>query len=393
MAMIGRRPQGSGPSFMQMLDGVLGGYTVGTVKDKWAEEQARQRMLAERDRLYSTLGPQEVRQGGAAEQMAGNWSEPAPPERVMRRGPPSLREAQADILRAQQAGVDTKGVVDLLDKTGPKPMVVNGWLRDGADPNNLDRYSEEAPAKGMRPVVDPETGKHVGWMNSAGTLQGLAEQEGAKTRAQEAGKSEYDLVEVPQPDGSTMKMRRSDALGQTFRGQAPADAIRANALATGEGEREQALQGRAASAARQLAVLDKMESLLPDVIAGFGADAQLQGYRALAAAGNAGATRKVAATETFLNQGRVLVSDIIKTFGANPTEGERKYAERMSGADAQLNPETLREGIKLQRERINRDLEAAGQGGGGRGSSRGLSTSMFPRNAIEAEMRRRGLLQ
>lgn len=87
---------------------------------------------------------------------------------------------------------------------------------------------------------------------------------------------------------------------------------------------------------------------------------KLQAARAMAATGNEDATRKVKATETFINQGRVLVADMIKTFGANPTEGERKYAERMSGADAQLNPETLREGIRLQRARINRDLQEAG---------------------------------
>lgn len=85
----------------------------------------------------------------------------------------------------------------------------------------------------------------------------------------------------------------------------------------------------------------------------------------LAATGNEDAKRKVAATETFINQGRILVANIIKTFGSNPTEGERKFAERMSGADAQLNPETLKEGIRLQRARIARDVgDQPAQSGG-----------------------------
>jgi hypothetical protein len=125
-----------------------------------------------------------------------------------------------------------------------------------------------------------------------------------------------------------------------------------------------------------------MKALLPDVVAGFGSDVQLQTQRALAAFGNEDAKRKVAATETFINQGRVLVSQIIKSFGANPTEGERKYAEKMAGADAELNPATLAEGIRLAEERSARE-RARLQG----------STPPPSRTALEAEMRRRGLMR
>lgn len=380
MAMIGRKP----PSAFER-------FLLGSDEINAREEAARKQeaLMALQNALRPT---QRVTRG-----MMGPGADGAPmgqviPQDQRRVQMPGLREASPALIEAALAGLNVDPITGILDKTQPDIATERGWSYDRKDPNNANRFFEEAPAKGTRPVFDQD-GKPVGWMNSQGTLQSLADQARATETGTQAGRAPYDFIDVPDPSGAPRKISKAQAMGGDFVGQSPADAIRENAIATGEGERAQALQSRAASASRQLQVLDKMESLLPDVVAGFGADAKLQGYRALAATGNEAATRKVAATETFLNQGRVLVADIIKTFGANPTEGERKYAERMSGADAQLNPETLREGIKLQRERINRDLEAAGQGGGGRGPSRGLSTSMFPRSAIEAEMRRRGLLQ
>ena len=305
-----------------------------------------------------------------------------------------------DVLRrAALAGVP--GVAEMISLRGQNKPTYERGVR-------VNPYDANAPAyipdldKGQAPQFGPG-GQIAGVGNLPGSVKSMAEMEMAKANAQEAAKSmyvgqnafnqsrggamgsaPYEFVNVPTPMGAPRVMSKDAAAGGVFTGQSPADAIRANTAATGEAGRAQALQDRAATAGRQLSALDTMEGLLPDVIAGFGADFQLQAARALAAAGNEDAVRKVKATETFLNQGRVLVSDIIKTFGANPTEGERKYAERMSGADAQLNPETLKEGIRLQRSRINRDLQAAGKA---------TQAGAPPRDAVAAELRRRGLIR
>jgi hypothetical protein len=122
-----------------------------------------------------------------------------------------------------------------------------------------------------------------------------------------------------------------------------------------------------------------MEAMLPDVIAGFGSDARIAAARALAATGNEDAQRRVAATATFQNEARQLVASILPMFGANPTEGERKYAEQMSGADVSYTPETLQEGIRLARERVARDeaAYAASQGGGASGPARPQSRADY----------------
>ncbi len=130
-----------------------------------------------------------------------------------------------------------------------------------------------------------------------------------------------------------------------------------------------------------------MEALLPDVIAGPGAAQRLGVARALGAAGNKDAQRRAAATEVFQMEGRQVVSQIIGSFGTNPTEGERSYAERMAGADVTVTPQALQEGLRLARSRAMRDM--AGSPSGGTSQAQGKPS----REALLAEARRRGLLQ
>jgi hypothetical protein len=134
---------------------------------------------------------------------------------------------------------------------------------------------------------------------------------------------------------------------------------------------------RSSAANRLLPELAQMEQLLPDVIAGFGADVRLNADRAMAAMGNEDATRRVTATQTFQNLARQTVASILPLFGANPTEGERRYAEQMSGADVSYTPESLQEGIRLARDRARRERDAyeGMQGGSGGGSPRPRATN------------------
>lgn len=277
-------------------------------------------------------------------------------------------------VEAGRVGYDMRDIMDIVKAR--QPHVVFG-------PDNV-AYDDKDPRIAGRRVVSVDKGEVAGTDAMGNPTVGLAPGKadaaatlaGAVTGAQEGAKSAYDVIDVPDGRGGTIKMPRAaylTAIGQGKAGGAtglgytpPAaklagDKVYAEETARGEVGRQQAGLDRVAAAGKQLSALDEMEALLPDVIAGFGSDIRLQTARAMAAAGNEDAKRQVAATETFINQGRVLVASIIKTFGANPTEGERKFAEKMSGADAELNPQTLAEGIRLQRLRIARDLQEAGK--------------------------------
>ena len=326
-------------------------------------------------------------------------------------------QTQALLFRAQQMGIDVGPLIQMYSATKPdiafspdgealdradrgnigrrfaNRQNVNDTVIDMNDPNNTNRVVPKAPVNGAMPVYD-NMGRVTDWTLPQGA-QGAMQ---AASQAEQLGKTRGGLINAPMQDGSIAMMTGSQFLDQgqgripgLGRTQTPVEALQAQGAARGDLERAQAVQDRAAGAGKQLAALDEMESLLPDVIAGFGAGTRLNVARAQALAGDERARRKVAATETFINQGRILVASIIKTFGSNPTEGERKFAETMSGADAELNPETLKEGIRLQRERINRDLQDAGRAGGSGGGQGSFKPRVSPEDAI-AELRRRGRL-
>lgn len=240
------------------------------------------------------------------------------------------------------------------------PTAVANTVVDLNSPDNEDRVIPEAPVKGAMPVYD-NRGRVTDWTLPAGAQATI----GQASQADTTGRTMGTVFNNPNGDGSTTPTLGRDMFGGGGRGvgttQTPADAIRAESAARGDAERANAVQDKATTAGQQLAATAEMKKWLPDVISGFGAEARLNAARALALTGNEKAAREVKATETFINQGRVLVANIIKTFGANPTEGERKFAEKMSGADATLNKETLAEGIALQEDRIRRDLQNAGR--------------------------------
>lgn len=246
---------------------------------------------------------------------------------------------------------------------------VRGVMMDFNDPNNVGAFiPETSPGEGL---VRDAAGNITGINNMPGAIQARGERgradadarnaseasyRGAIVGAEEAARAPYAIETVEGPDGRPIAMSREALLsGGGIVGQSPADAIRAEGAARNEVGADETARVRASAAVRALPQLANMEALLPDVIAGYGAGPRLAAARALAAAGDQNAIRQVAATQTFQNEARQLVAAILPSFGTNPTEGERKYAEQMSGADVTYSPETLREGIRLARERQARD--------------------------------------
>lgn len=378
------------------------GDTEGAVafRNSLADRMKRQQQQEFMAQLAGRLGPQyaptnnEINVGMGGEGNAQTWSPEASltPQRTA--DPLSINspDLPALALTASQMGVNVNSLLDVLKAQAPKYSYVNGQRvqLEGAGSGQGPAFIAEMD-KGMRPGADGGVEMLPNYDRVAGQIAGTVES--AKSGAQAA----YDLVDVPDGSGGSIKMPRAIAaqilagksagmmgegappnIGRTLpQAQLAADERRA----VGAVEKDLERPARLAALDEQDSALVEMKALLPDVVAGFGSDVQLQTQRALAAFGNEDAKRKVAATETFVNQGRVLVSQIIRSFGANPTEGERKYAEKMAGADAELNPATLAEGIRLAEERSKRERAR-------------LSGSVAPpsRTALEAEMRRRKLI-
>lgn len=301
------------------------------------------------------------------------------------RGLPSLQQAAPALIQAMQGGIDIGDYVGLLDKAGPDMAVengvaydrrsiqpgqrlgvnlsnVNGHMIDTQDPGNANRFVPQV-AEGQRLLYDSQGNPVV--QNIEGYTQAVAQTSGARAAAESASQAPYQLNTVMGPDGRVITASREQILnGGPIYGQSAADQAYAVTSARNRAEQEDRREDRASAAVRMLPTLDRMEELLPDIIAGQGADWRRAGARfAGTFMGNDDAARRAAATEIFQNEARQVVSQIIGTFGANPTEGERKYAEQMAGADVNLTPQALAEGIRLARARAQRDISS--QNGGG----------------------------
>ncbi len=316
-----------------------------------------------------TLDLQDLAQGGQGRVI----DQPAPPAQ---QGLPSLREAGPALIAAQQAGIDIGDYVSLLDRAGPDVAYEQGFRYDRRDPNSAPVYAPNL-GEGQAPTI--RNGQVQSVQNLPGYVESLAVRERNVNDARNAsdasyagvqaentargtgrGSAPYDVMTVQGPDGRPITTSRENILGSgPIYGQSEADKAYATTSATNLAAREDAAETRGSAAERLLPSLDRMEALLPDVIAGIGADQRLMASRALAATGNAQAVRESTATQVFQNEARQVVAQVIRSFGANPTEGERKYAEQMSGADVNYTPQALAEGIRLARARAERDRASA----------------------------------
>lgn len=323
---------------------------------------------------------------------------------------PSLSQAAPALLGAMRAGVDIGDYVSLLDKAGPDMAVengvaydrrniqpgqrlgvnlsnVNGHLIDTQDPTNANRFVPQI-GEGQRLLYDSQGNPVVqnieGYTQARGSAEravndarnasqasyaGITAQ--AQAEGQGRGAAPYALETIIGPDGSPITTSRQNILNSgPIIGQSAAGQAYAVDSAKNQAQQEDKREERASAAMRMLPTLDRMEQLLPDIIAGVGANWRQTGARVLGSLGNREAAQSAAATEVFQNEARQVVAQIIGTFGSNPTEGERKYAEQMAGADVNLTPQALAEGIRLARARANRDIASQQSQQEGRGGRR-----------------------
>lgn len=149
---------------------------------------------------------------------------PPPPQQAGRQpaslpaGPPRLptyRDFAPVLAEAVMSGNPTvtalaNALGSVFDKAAPSIKYERGMRYDERDPSSTPGYIP-ALAEGQLPAYDAD-GRLLGVMNANGYVQSIAEVEAAKTRATEGAKAGFDLVEVPQADGSMRTLPRDQAL-------------------------------------------------------------------------------------------------------------------------------------------------------------------------------------
>lgn len=355
-----------------------------------AAEMARlQSETQVRQNLLSVFGGQ----SGGASQPSGQ------PQSPSANGLPAWNAVAPILAQAQLAGIDgLDGLISVLDKSRPNveigpdgtpydsndPSVlnrrfanrtnINGFVTDLNNPENEGVYRPDL-AEGQEPVYNNQ-GRIVGVRNLDGSVQSEAARvravsdaqnasgtsyAGARESAVRSAAAPYQFVDVVGPNGEPMKVAASQIAGGAITGQSPVQAVIGEGNARNQVAALEDARNRSSAANRILPQLANMESLLGDINSGFGANARTTADRVAAALPlgslNDDAQRRASATQTFQNEARQVVSGILPLFGANPTEGERNYAERMSGADVTYTPQALREGIRLARARATREQQ------------------------------------
>jgi hypothetical protein len=209
----------------------------------------------------------------------------AAPRPIPQGGMPSISDPAViqQIMAAAQAGVDVSPYLEVLKANkAPDPQVtfapdgtainsrdvsnvgrrfgnpanVNNTVVDLNDPNNLNRVVPAAPVNGAMPVYD-NRGQVVDWTMPQGALRAI----GAVAGAQEGGRAPYTPDNRTDPTGAPLYGTVADRFGGVpMRGQAPADAVRANTLAeAGAGAVVRAPQAMA-TATDILSTIDKLRS-------------------------------------------------------------------------------------------------------------------------------------
>ncbi len=222
----GFQPQGPGPGAAQVTaqrqgpgkldyladflvrgmtpDQVRGEYQRGALADAAQQFKIKQ-ALAQQQALQAFAG----KYGGGDQQGApgaGPGPGPAPAA-----GLPGVRDVAPDLLKLQAAGVDTSHLLSIFDKASPNLTNVNGRFMDSRDPRNANAFVPQTE-KGQEVLYDSQ-GRPSFIRNIDGSVEAIAQQEGAKANATEAAKAQYDITEVKKPDGSIVQMPRSQAVG------------------------------------------------------------------------------------------------------------------------------------------------------------------------------------
>lgn len=112
-------------------------------------------------------------------------------------------------LRGQLVGVPLTNMLDVMKAQQPDIHYDRGFGSDAKTGKPMGAFHPDLE-KGQIPLYGPD-GTLQGVKNIDGSVRAAAEMAGATAGAQEAAKAAYDLVDVPRPDGSMVKIPRDIA--------------------------------------------------------------------------------------------------------------------------------------------------------------------------------------
>lgn len=291
------------------VDALLGGWlsvggkeTARQAKEAY-DVQQRQQLMQGLNGLFGGASPSA---GSGVTPGAPLTPSPAPPGPAPTPAatPRTLRDVLPILGPAVMAGIPgAKDAFDMFDKTSPNIQVangvtydargtpagqhigvngsnVNGTIVDLQDPNNMNRFVPEAPTKGSRPVYDKYTGKQSGWELMDGSAAAIGQSAAAQSGGTEAGRAPFDVMTVPQSDGSNRMMPKAEFLGIGAGGprmggpapgaprlgvsQSPADAVYNNKGAETAAGRYASIQTAGQTAGRRVSQLQQLNTLLGD---------------------------------------------------------------------------------------------------------------------------------
>ena len=254
----------------------------------------------------------------------------------------------------------------------------NGFLDDMQDPANAGKFRPKLE-DGQQPLYDGQ-GNVVAVRNLDGSVQAAAERAGAVKSAEAKATAPYDFITTPTPTGAPQVRSKSTAAGGVFTGQSPTDATVEKAGVEGQLGLPQALQ----TADDTLKLIAQIRNH-PGREYGTGMAGVLPGIP--------GTPQKDFVTLVDQAKGKAFLEAFASLKGGGQiTEVEGRKATE---AIARLDRTQSKEGF-LQALDDLEDIVAAGKFRATRRAARAQPAAGGAppsRAAVEAELRRRGLIQ
>jgi hypothetical protein len=308
----------------RVIDGVLGGRTISESLD---HERARPQMEAMQQKMLAFASQLDPRERMVFLQSPAEWAK----QNATRYGFHDVAGGNT-IVNGPGGGTTVAPKVEKFDdRFGVLNVGQDGapqaQFTDARGPTYDERLKANDAPEGFHMELDAQGNPTGRWTLDPAYAQ----------FAKERAASGATRVNVP------ITLPAQNEFAKAFAGQYAAD------LSTARGDAE--------SAQQQLAHLQEAKQLLKDgAITGTGANLRLQGAKALSLVGDPDARHAVQNTEVFRNQMQQQVFAIAKALGGskNISDGDRKFAEQVAGADITLDGKTLERLLQIQQ----RDADA-----------------------------------
>lgn len=296
------------------------------------------------------------------------------------RSPLAPREMASKLAQMASMGLDISPYAKLAEFAQPDVRFERGFRYDAKDPSSVGGYLPDLD-KGEEPLFDAR-GNVVAVRNMDGSVKAAAERAAAIKGAEARATAPFDFVNVPTATGAPRTMSKAQAVGGDFMGQSPADAVAAKVAAEAAATARTTLPTDLATVDAAITSIDNlvrdpamknrtgMMGLLPAIpgTEGAGFDAQL----------------KQLTGQVFLDAYASLkgAGAITEQEGKAATAAKARLEKAQTEADFRAALADLRASLQAGRQRFQQ------KAAGGRPAAAQPS-----RPALEAELRRRGLIR